>query len=276
MDETFKFKIEAWDVDTNKAITDGSVPLPAETEIELSGAGDTAFGDITYSDTGIYIYKISEIAGTSTEYDYDDTVYYVHVTVKNTNGVLSAVTAYYKNTYGVMPKPTTLTFTNKFTFTPGSLSLSKTVTGELGSYNKVFTFDVTLSDTDYTADFGAKGSITGGSGEIKLKHGESVSFLNLKAGTTYTITEAATTGYITSIMNGGTAVTPAEGEDSVFTATGTVSTKSSVAVDYTNDASYTPPTGTVSNSVPFILIAVVALGAIVTPVIIHRRKTLGL
>ena len=103
----------------------------------------------------------------------------------------------------------------------GSLTVSKTVSGNRGDQNKGFTFTVTLTGTswagtqaadvdgDYTAVYTKQAGTTeektitftdGKSAEFTLKHGESLTIQGLPAGITYKVveTEANQDGYTTT------------------------------------------------------------------------------
>ena len=83
----------------------------------------------------------------------------------------------------------------------GSLTVKKTVIG--GDTNESFTFTVTLSD-DINGVYGNV-SFKNGKASFTLKHGESVTFIGLPAGITYTVTEAEAEGYsMTSTGSTGT------------------------------------------------------------------------
>ena len=100
-----------------------------------------------------------------------------------------------------------ITITNKLT--KGSLSISKTVGGTDGEYNRDFTFEVTLTDEDghsLTGSYNYTGSKTGTlkSGDtITLKHGETITIEGLPKGTKYNVQEkeANTDRYVTTSNN---------------------------------------------------------------------------
>lgn len=69
--EKFTFRLEAEDENT---------PVPEQQDITVSGAGDTAF-EIEYTEPGVYRYTLAQIAGNSTGWTYDDSMYTVEVYV---------------------------------------------------------------------------------------------------------------------------------------------------------------------------------------------------
>lgn len=86
-----------------------------------------------------------------------------------------------------------LNFANKYL--TGDLSVSKTVSGELGDKNQAFIFTVELNckgEYSYTGD--VSGTISSG-GTILLKHGQSVTIHGLPVGCEYRIRESNNAGY---------------------------------------------------------------------------------
>lgn len=83
-EETFTAVLQAVD----------GAPMPATGTVEINGAGSAAFPAISYSTPGIYCYTVSQQAGSHERGHYDDTVYYVRVTVINgETGGLEAIIA---------------------------------------------------------------------------------------------------------------------------------------------------------------------------------------
>lgn len=94
----------------------------------------------------------------------------------------------------------TVTNSKKPVPSTGSLTISKTVTGNGGDTSKDFTFTVTFSDSDTYNYTGSKtGTIKSGD-SFTLRHGQSITILGLPVGASYTVTEAETNkdGYTTS------------------------------------------------------------------------------
>lgn len=83
--ETYIVKLEAH----NQA------PMPAQDTEKVTGTGMAEFPAIHYTASGIYCYKVSQQAGSHERGHYDETVYYVKVTVTNAeDGGLATVVAY--------------------------------------------------------------------------------------------------------------------------------------------------------------------------------------
>jgi len=67
-----------------------NAPMPANSEVTITGAGEASFGQITYTMPGIFTYTITEIAGNLPNWSYDASVYTLTVTVtENANGQLT-------------------------------------------------------------------------------------------------------------------------------------------------------------------------------------------
>ena len=57
--------------------------MPSENVLEISGSGKAFFSPIQYTTPGIYYYTITQQSGTHKRGHYDQTVYYVKVSVTN-------------------------------------------------------------------------------------------------------------------------------------------------------------------------------------------------
>lgn len=69
-------------------------PMPEENTITVTGAGKAEFPAVEYSVPGVYTYSVSQQPGKLENGHYDNTVYYVKVTVTNgESGDLEAVVA---------------------------------------------------------------------------------------------------------------------------------------------------------------------------------------
>ena len=87
----------------------------------------------------------------------------------------------------------------------GSLTISKTVAGNGGDLNKLFTFTVTFNEATgvsgvypYVGSGGAANGTISSGDTIQLTHGQSITINDLPVGATYTVTEAdyAPDGYV--------------------------------------------------------------------------------
>ena len=85
----FQFRLEA--------LTAGA-PMPVTATVSNTADGKIAFGKITFTQAGTYVYKLTEVIGADDRFDYDASVYEITVTVTdNSRGVLSANVAITKN-----------------------------------------------------------------------------------------------------------------------------------------------------------------------------------
>jgi hypothetical protein len=176
-------------------------------------------------------------------------------------------------------------FTNTYEPPVGNnLSISKTVTGNMGDTSRSFTFNVNLKDqsgnplsvydiqvllpgasdaTIYTTD--ENGNIT-----LNLKHGEEFTLLNLPQGTTYTITETDADDYTTDFsVSGGTYES-----SSGHTQSGTMTDSTDVSVGVTNDKVLVVPTGISLENEPFLLLMIFSAVAILIMIIVGKRRKL--
>lgn len=164
-----------------------------------------------------------------------------------------------------------LTVNNVYTEKPKttSVTVSKTVTGNMGDWGKEFTFTVSLqngsmngvtyqkyerpnANADYAAVENGSGTITGDTATFYLKHNQKIVFVNVPIGATVIVTETDTDYDEYVCVNNGS-------ESKSNTASVTVTNDDTVAFRNHNEA--TIDTGIVSDSMPFILLfAVAAVG----------------
>lgn len=146
----------------------------------------------------------------------------------------------------------------------GDLTVSKTVTGNMGQQDRAFVFDLTAYHTDGTGQAPLNGSyvaakspaedaaasapepslgpgeslleFTAGKAQVTLRHGQSLTIRDLPAGYTYVVTEqdpnANAEGYVVTATQDGTAVAWEEGEP--FSCTGTIQSGGTSQVAYVN------------------------------------------
>jgi hypothetical protein len=175
------------------------------------------------------------------------------------------------------------TFTNTYVPPVGNnLSVSKTVTGNMGDTKRSFAFCITLKDksgsplseediqvllpgasnaTIYTTD--KNGSIT-----LNLKHGDEVTLQNLPQGTEYTITETDADQYTTDFsVSGGTYESSSD-----HTLIGMLTDPKDVSVSVTNDRVLVVPTGIRTENEPFLLLLSLSAVTILLMIVVKRRK----
>ena len=89
---------------------------------------------------GVYVYTVKENDGKVNGWSYDETVYYVYVTVKEDGGVkITQVETKDDATMG--NKKGAITFDNQYTEN-ATFEVGKTVTGEYGDKTKSFAFNI--------------------------------------------------------------------------------------------------------------------------------------
>ena len=188
--------------------------------------------DLTYDKEDNYIYKLSEVKGTDTGIVYDETVYYVKVEVTLVEKEYKAGVRYFADKACTEQLTTDLpTFNN--TTKPGSLTISKTVSGNAASTTKDFTFTVTLTMGGEAMPGEMKyGDTTfiNGVAIIKLKHNESVTITGLPDGIKYTVTESDNNGYTVTV----------DGENTA-TAKGTITAGETSTAAFKNTKNYVYP-----------------------------------
>ncbi|MBR2521223.1 MAG: hypothetical protein IKE62_03450 [Oscillospiraceae bacterium] len=255
-----------------------SVTLAAYAQGAATTEGSTSNLVITlpaYTGVGVYTYSITETDGNmaGVKYGANATPIKLVVTVTQGSSGLLEIAAIHTEGSGDTKSDT---FTNEYS--AGSLSVAKTVSGNMGDQSKYFDFTVTL--TAPTGDtVGAPITISGGSHtsnpttvatsdwnssgvatiSFKLKHGETLTFANIPYGVTYTVDEAdySSEKYTTT------------GE--VDTATAINSAATTVTVN--NEKKTTPDTGITLDSLPYVLMAVMAMFAAVVIILNKRRAS---
>lgn len=176
------------------------------------------------------------------------------------------------------------TFVNKYDV--GHMSVAKTVTGNLGDHEADFKVKVTFNATKTV-----KSTITYVEGgvvkkidpewtgdkpvDIVLSHGDTVNFYNIPDGVTYTVKEdnshllandktnpdpnSAVTADYTVTYGGADTNTNTAGKNTERNATGTITKDATDAVTINNAKSTSVETGIVMDSVPFVVMAVIAV-----------------
>lgn len=158
------------------------------------------------------------------------------------------------------------------------LTVSKTVTGNLGDRRLDFNFTITMTDENgqpvpgtFNVVHSGNSDLTqltfdeSGNATVKLKHGETITFKDLPDGTRYSIEETDADAYDTSISNNGEDV---QGK----TATGTMG--SDVTVAYTNErVSSIPTNATTEYAWLALVLLTVCIGVGIIALKKRREKT---
>lgn len=296
--ETFGFSISALTrLNKNGAEKVTNVPVPTVGSADFSKTHATAtgatekvsvdFSNCNYTNVGTYYYKITENATTNAGVTIS-TPTQMRVTVVNdedNNGVTIASVTFWKQAEsdtadGEWKDKIDGTTAFENTYTANSLTLKKTVRGNMGDKNNdKFTFKVTLTGEDgktYAEDYAVAGGsvnetkavkVDGNPYNITIKHGEEITIANLPAGVTYKVEEVAVDGY--------TAYTSYGMLDSDKVAgTAVEGTTSSMAAEaaFTNVKDGTPDTGVILDNAPYMLMLAVVAGGAMTLVIKKRRE----
>lgn len=226
-----------------------------------------ATGEITielpkYEKVGTYEYTLKETAGSTAGVTYySDNIKLVVTVINGADGNLRIAAVH---TESENEKKS-----DKFpnTYSAGTLSVSKTVDGNLGDKTKYFEFKVTLTGVDGRTyrDFY---TVTGGSNDenpttIKigeetkflLKNGDTIHIANLPYGVSYTVTETAADGYTTTKTGD----------------TGTIGAADQTAA-FTNTKKGDVDTGVVLNNMPYILVLAVLAAGVAVFIIRKRRE----
>lgn len=89
-------------------------PLPEETTLAIRDGETGAFGPIEYTAPGYYTYQITQQAGGSSRGRYDETVFYVRVTVAWEGAALKAAAAVHTTPERSDPKRDEVRFVNRY------------------------------------------------------------------------------------------------------------------------------------------------------------------
>lgn len=231
-------------------------------------------GGYTFTNPGVYNFTVSEENTHNPNISYDTDSYTVTVVVTmptdyptHTDPVIESVGV--KKTDGT--GKTTANFTNTYAAND-SLTVSKTVSGTAAKTTDEFTYTLSLNGVkgsyNYTKTGGAlqkaeTGTIKDGD-TFTLTHGQQIVIENLPEGASYTVKETDT-AYDESNTVDGTASTK-DGHE----ATGTIK-KGGDEVAFKNTRGFATGTGITMNTLPFVVVATVAVAGGAALVISRRR-----
>lgn len=295
---TFNFTVSGRDADAAKGAKAGTLDKDFTTQpsVTLEKTGNEQFTTSTtaysqtfsidlvkllgdnYNKVGKYAYTISENETKIPGITKDSHEYEMIVTVVNKekdNLTSDTGYGYFVGMYDADGNKVPAEFTN--TYNSYSLEVEKTVKGNFGDLNDIFTFYITLgkeagkddnyatvkvSDTSNPAN-NASWTIGGGQQTITLKHGQTATISNLPVGVTYTVTEKKTND---------------DGSAWVYTTTGeaTAEANKTIAagdnkVEIVNEHQGTPDMGVILDNAPYIaLLAIVAIGGVA--LMLNKRR----
>lgn len=242
---------------------------PAEGNIVISLPDANAFSAV-----GIYEYTLKEVAGSNAGVGYYGSNITLVVTVANDGDNTKRVAAVHveaKGENGFDSSTKVGSFEN--TYSANTLSVSKTVDGNMADKGKYFIFkvklegdttktyqNVTVSETSNYAN-PTTIAVDGTEYTFYLRHNETIEFGNIPKGVTYTVEESDYTadGYTTKI-----------GNDVKREATGTIGENAS-SVAFTNIKGGTIDTGVMLDSLPYMLI--LAVVAVTGTALIFKKRT---
>ncbi|MGI6033310.1 MAG: DUF7601 domain-containing protein [Coriobacteriales bacterium] len=273
-----------------------------------TSASDTvSYGEVldglTFDKPGTYVYSLSENESSNKNVDEDDKTsgnLYVVVNVQwadadNPGGstVIQSVYTYTTSSDGTETKGAG-TFTNTAA-TNSDVTISNTVKGTAANTSDYFTYTVILrdgtgsyaieysdSDTTYTnpTTITAKPDGADESGyvvTIHLKSGQSATIKNLPEGADYTVTQATndydTSSFSVSDNDTETADSGSVTKNTSLEATGSVVDDTDDTVAFTNTKGFTAATGITSNTLPFVVLAGLAIIGAIVLVVKRRRRS---
>ena len=217
----------------------------------------------TYTTVGVYEYTLREVntAATAGVTYRSETIKLVVTVMQGTDGKIRVAGVHTEDANG------TKSSSIENTYSAGTLSVSKTVDGNMGDHDKYFTFTVELTG-ETGKNYGASYAVSGGTNAnnptsvsigqkttFYLKDGETISIANLPYGVQYEVTENDYTddGYTTTKTSD----------------TGSIGS-ASVTATFTNTKTGNVDTGITMDSLPYIVALALVLGFAV--VMIARRR----
>ena len=301
---TFNFTVSGRDADAAKGAKAGTLDKDFTTQpsVTLEKTGNEQFTTSTtaysqtfsidlvkllgdnYNKVGKYAYTISENETKIPGITKDSHEYEMIVTVVNKekdNLTSDTGYGYFVGMYDADGNKVPAEFTN--TYNSYSLEVEKTVKGNFGDLNDIFTFYITLgkeagkddnyatatvkvSDTSNPAN-NASWTIGGGQQTITLKHGQTATISNLPVGVTYTVTEEKTNA------DGSTWVYDTTGEAVAINDVlpSITANNNENKVEIVNKHEGTPDMGVVLDNAPYIaLLAIVAIGGVA--LMLNKRR----
>lgn len=286
---TFGYTIDA---DSNNPATVTGFPSTAsiafDNEEPTSGTATKSttidFASAKFTKVGDYKFKITETSSSDqTNYPKDTAYYYLFVSVRfdadDTDGTKMTATVAssgVKNSDSATGTKVPVIFTTQPDFT--NISISKTVTGNMGDKSEYFDVKVKVpgtTGTKYTVSGGTNTSNpatinAGTETTLKIKHGETITIglsgttKQIPVGVDYTVAETAPKGYTTKIDNAEKATTTKT----------TVKDPASNATAIVNNYEAATLTGVFLNVMPYVVIAaaVIILIAMVRRSSKHKKE----
>ena len=258
--------------------TDGSADDGIANDVNKKYATGTAalsLAGASFTKPGVYRYGVTETTTGDAGLTVDSTKYIVDVYVgyATVDGAESANLSILQTLTKKENATEKSDITFKNTFASQSLTVSKTVAGNMGDRTKDFSFTLNITVNDKlsvnttitavkTAQDGDTSEVTvtvGSDSTFTLKHGETLAVPGLPEGTEYTVTETKDDDYTTTVdSTGGAGTFDAENNKVSNTVGSTGNTEA-----FTNTADKAVDTGIILDIAPYIIIFVIAIvGAI--------------
>lgn len=249
-----------------------------------------------YSRVGTYIYQIKEKAGDTAGMTYDDAQRWLVVHVINNmdgdnygTGLTYRVAMYNADPTNMSATQLLAAKSDGFTnvYENGKFTVEKKVKGNMADRDKVFNFRVTFTGIDnMTGKIKADGTeitLTDGTYDFTLKHGEKCEFTNIPFGVTATVNELHVdeNGNKTVIANTAGAkndVYDVTYVDNQSVTIGTIKVDDEVVdntnltAHITNTSTENVDTGVILDNAPYILMLAVVAGGAMMLVIKKRRE----
>ncbi len=262
-DFTFSFDGESYTNGDGETV-ETVIPVIPDATIHFDSISKTDSGSTTLSinaedyDLGVYKYLVTETAGNTAGVTYSSEQFYLVLTIvrDESNNKKFVAAFHYESLDGVKTTMGKTSYTNEYD--SGSLTVTKHITGNMADMSKKFAFTVTFDSGDKTWDAnsiftsgpqGNKWNASTKTYTCELGNNESVTFSNLPAGVTYTVSENA--------QNYTSEATYSD-EDK------TISANDTDTVDFTNTLTKDIDTGISMDSLPYILmLAAAGIGMVV-------------
>lgn len=259
---------------------------------------------LTFDKPGTYVYSLTENESSNNNVAEDNDTsenLYVVVNVQwadadNPGGSTVIQSAYMMTTLSdTDTKVTDATFTNT-AVTNSDVTITNTVKGTAANTDEYFAYTVILrdgtgsyaieysdsSDTTYSnpTTIEAKPDGADESGyavTIYLKSGQSATIKNLPEGADYSVTQAAndydSSSYLISDSDTASISTDSTTDGESLEATGSVDDANADTVAFTNTKGFVAATGITSNTLPFVMIAAIAVAGVVVLLVKRRRRS---
>jgi len=277
------------------------ISIPADqaegiTVSDTAGTGTFKVKLPSYTRVGTYIYKIHEMKGDTAGMTYDDAQRWLVVHVINNmdgdnygTGLTYRVAMYNADPTNMSATQLLAAKSDGFTnvYENGKFTVEKKVKGNMADRDKVFNFRVTFTGIDHmTGKIKADGTeitLTDGTYDFTLKHGEKCEFTNIPFGVTATVNELHVdeNGNKTEIANTAGAkndVYDVTYVDNQSVTIGTIKVDDEVVdntnltAHITNTSTENVDTGVILDNAPYILMLAVVAGGAMMLVIKKRRE----